>query len=122
MVRLYFKDRGAGEFAATFAELQARLGTTDSGRGTPVEPLPLYSPPPTTSASPSAAGASTGTAGPGPSGLSQEAGRASPSAGDLEAAEVARGAEADERAREFRSGEVEGPPRLETGAPPGYEV
>lgn len=113
MVRFYFKERGAGEFAATVAELQSRLGT-DSGRGTPVEPLPLYSPPPGDASS----------SAPGPSGLATsfvpEGG--SPTDGDLEAADVARSAEADEHTREFRNGEVAAPPAHEGEAPPGYEV
>ncbi len=120
MVRFYFKERGAGEFAATAAELQARLGT-ESGRGTPVEPLPLYSPPPGGSVSTPIAGPGA-AAGPGPSGLSAEVRRASPSEGDMEAARVARTAEADEATRQFRSGEVAAPPAHEQGAPPGYEV
>ena len=118
VVRFYFKERGAGEFAATVAELQARLGT-DSGRATPVEPLPLYSPPPGDPALSPDPGVA---ARPGPSGLANEVRRASPSEGDMEAARVARTAEADERAREFRSGEVADPPAHDQWAPPGYEL
>ena len=54
--------------------------------------------------------------------MAHEVGRASPSEGDLEAARVARTAEADEATREFRRGEVGEPPAHDRGAPPGYEV
>lgn len=99
-------------------EMQARLGT-ESGRGTPSEDLPLYTPPDPTQASLSSP--------PGPSSLSTsfipgENDSHSPTEDDLSAANVAREAEEDERIRETRQGEMPPPPAHQAGAPPDYQI
>ncbi|SCZ92067.1 BZ3500_MvSof-1268-A1-R1_Chr5-3g08314 [Microbotryum saponariae] len=62
--RFYFNEAGGYQFYEICEEMKARIGNSSgSGRGTPVEALPLYEPPSTTTTGPGP--------GPGPSPLSQ---------------------------------------------------
>ncbi|KDE04062.1 hypothetical protein MVLG_05501 [Microbotryum lychnidis-dioicae p1A1 Lamole] len=104
--RFYFNEAGGYQFYEICEEMKARIGnSSERGRGTPVEALPLYEPPSSTTSN------TTGS-GPGPSPLSQLhidptttststsqidlASPQEPSATDLAVAQVAQQAQLDE--------------------------
>ncbi|BGO98386.1 hypothetical protein RTG_00831 [Rhodotorula toruloides ATCC 204091] len=109
LVRFYFKESGGYDFWTTVEEVKSRAELTTRRGGPPVEPLPLYSPPPSTSASSAVPNHPT-----------------QPSDPDLLAAQVAQDAEdAEEAQMEARcetGGDRPPPVPAPDEAPPAYQA
>ncbi|GAA5854532.1 hypothetical protein JCM9279_000834 [Rhodotorula babjevae] len=127
LVRFSFKEGGAPDFYSAVEEVKARAELSSARRGTPVEQLPAYEPPPPSSlAQPSSTPHSSSHLAPSPSSPLDLAHRTGPSDADLAAANVATAAdESEQLARDERCAAQGGPPPpVGVGAdeaPPGYD-
>ncbi|GAA5826269.1 hypothetical protein JCM11251_007232 [Rhodosporidiobolus azoricus] len=137
LVRFYFKESGGFDFQQTVSEMRDRLELSSRRGRSEMEDLPVYTPASPAAAAPSSSSTilSPSPSRPGPSSSLARAPLAapqfSPTPSTLDAARVAREAEAaeaaeEERAREEdeeRDGRRKPPPEPREGeAPPGYEV
>ncbi|BGP13188.1 hypothetical protein JCM10213_000232 [Rhodosporidiobolus nylandii] len=113
LLRLYFKESGGYDFVQTVQEMRDRLEASGRRGVSDAEALPVYTPAPESAP----AVPSTGASSLAPPDLA--APRLRPSPSTLDAARVAREAEAREAAQRER----EGVPEVREGeAPPGYEA